>query len=429
MDTLRELIDDVLLAPMDHRISDTGVGYVRKGRHGLVAVTHDEQLANVEYVVRAHCANIGADLVSCTRTYVASPDALASVTPDLVSLTVPKTSATACQADQVVYVGRNGARVSVGTGRLMVTSPQTLPELSVPTNLVSRIVLSGNVGFSAGARSWALRNQIPVTFLSRRGSYLGQLVGSGLHGSRLLRQVELAGNRMMALPIAQGIVQSKLRQQVYILQKLARRSTTVDVSRVCGSLRNLASECQYCGNHAELMGVEGAASELYFSAIPEFLPPEVRFSGRSRRPPQDLANAALSYGYAILLSECVGALVACGLEPSLGVLHSVTDKRPSLALDLMEEFRPLLMDRTVFSLLRSRRLRAEHGIAEGEGVWLAPEGKKILTSEYEKTLQRSVRGALPGFAGSWRRHIGHEAQLLARAIMDPSYRWVGVVWR
>ena len=82
------------------------------------------------------------------------------------------------------------------------------------------------------------------------------------------------------------------------------------------------------------MGLEGAASRVYFSCLSRLVPPEGAFDGRSRRPPKDLANAAISYAYAILLAECTGALLAAGLEPSLGVLHASTDKHPSLALDL-----------------------------------------------------------------------------------------------
>ena len=82
------------------------------------------------------------------------------------------------------------------------------------------------------------------------------------------------------------------------------------------------------------MGLEGAASRVYFSCLSGLVPPEGAFDGRSRRPPKDLANAAISYAYAILLAECTGALLAAGLEPSLGVLHASTDKHPSLALDL-----------------------------------------------------------------------------------------------
>ena len=181
----------------------------------------------------------------------------------------------------------------------------------------------------------------------------------------------------------------------------------------------------------EIMGMEGAASNVYFACVAGLLPPEVSFPCRSRRPPKDMANAALSYAYSLLLGECTAALFAAGLEPSLGVLHASTDKRPSLSLDLMEEFRPLLVDRMVFGLLRSRRLRPEHAgpSDDGAGVWLTKDGKKAVVDGYEATLQRSVKGALPGFAGPWRRHIHHSAQLLGRAILEPDYDWVGVSWR
>ena len=181
----------------------------------------------------------------------------------------------------------------------------------------------------------------------------------------------------------------------------------------------------------EVMGIEGVCSNAYFDALAACVPADVTFNGRSRRPPRDLPNAALSYGYAILLSECVGALHAAGLEPSLGIAHAPTGKRPSLALDLMGQFRPLLVDQTVMALLRTRKLRPEHGVVEAEagGVWLGADGKKILVDAYEAACQRSVTGALPGYSGSWRRHIAHSVQMLAHAITEPDYQWNGVAWR
>lgn len=179
------------------------------------------------------------------------------------------------------------------------------------------------------------------------------------------------------------------------------------------------------------MGIEGACSNAYFDALAACVLADVTFDGRSRRPPRDLPNAALSYGCAILLSECVGALHAAGLEPSLGIAHAPTDKRPSLALDLMEQFRPLLVDQTVMAFLRTRTPRPERGVfvAEAGGVWLGADGKKILVDAYEARAQRSVTGTLPGYSGSWRRHITHSAQMLARAITEPDYQWSGVAWR
>ena len=137
----------------------------------------------------------------------------------------------------------------------------------------------------------------------------------------------------------------------------------------------------------EIMGIEGACSNAYFDALAGCVPADVTFDGRSRRPPRDLPNAALSYGYAILLSECVGALHAAGLEPSLGIAHAPTDKRPSLALDLMEQFRPLLVDQTVMALLRTRKLRPEHAALEAEAG-----GGSVAGSRRQENPRRRVRG-------------------------------------
>ena len=191
-----------------------------------------------------------------------------------------------------------------------------------------------------------------------------------------------------------------MRHQVSVLHRTGRRSRGNDVETPCTTIRQLAADAEQAADVDELMGLEGAASTAYLSCLSGLVPPDVAFDGRSRRPPKDLANAVLSYAYTILLAECTGALLAARLETSLGVLHASTDKRPSLSLDLMEEFRPLLVDRTVLPLLRSKRLRPEHATTspDGEGVWLNSKGKK------------RVRGDAPA-AGQGRhaRLLGHLA--------------------
>ena len=337
------------------------------------------------------------------------------------------------QADRILYVGRDGARVHVKAGCVLVDAPGSLPATSVPKNSVTRIVLSGNVGLSAGARSWAMRSSVDVVCLSRRGSYQGTLIGSnrGAHASRLLAQVALVGDRERRVRLAASLIGAKIRGQIHVLTRIARRDQAVHVADTTAHMHARRHSLAGARTLDEIMGIEGACSNAYFDALSGCVPADVTFDGRSRRPPRDLPNAALSYGYAILLSECVGALHAAGLEPSLGIAHAPTDKRPSLALDLMEQFRSLLVDQTVMALLRTRKLRPEHGVVEAEagGVWLGGDGKKILVDAYEAACQRSVTGALPGYSGSWRRHIAHSAQMLARAIAEPDYPWSGVAWR
>ena len=326
-----------------------------------------------------------------------------------------------------------GARVHVKAGRVLVDAPGSLPATSVPKNSVTRIVLSGNVGLSAGARSWAMRSSVDVVCLSRRGSYQGTLIGAnrGAHASRLLAQVALVGDRERRVRLAASLIGAKIRGQIHVLTRIARRDETVHVADTTAHMHAWRRSLTDARTLDEIMGIEGACSNAYFDALSACVPADITFDRRSRRPPRDLPNAALSYGYAILLSECVGALHAAGLEPSLGIAHAPTDKRPSLALDLMEQFRPLLVDQTVMALLRTRKLRPERGVVEAAagGVWLGADGKKILVDAYEAACQRSVTGALPGYSGSWRRHIAHSAQMLARDIAEPDYQWSGVAWR
>ena len=426
----RVLADGALL-DLDRYATGRGLRYSRVGTTLMLAAPNDRRLADAIDTVAAAAINTGARVTDVTTQHIDEEKALASVGID--PWTAKPSDEPTGQADRILYVGRDGARVHVKAGRVLVDAPGSLPATSLPKNSVTRIVLSGNVGLSAGARSWAMRSGVDVVCLSRRGSYQGTLIGAnrGAHASRLLAQVALTGDHERRVRLAASLIGAKIRGQIHVLTRIARRDETVHVADTTAHMHAWRRSLAGARTLDEIMGIEGACSTAYFDALSACVPADVTFDGRSRRPPRDLPNAALSYGYAILLSECVGALHAAGLEPSLGVAHAPTDKRPSLALDLMEQYRPLLVDQTVMALLRTRKLRPEHGVVEAEagGVWLGGDGKKILVDAYEAACQRSVTGALPGYSGPWRRHIAHSAQMLARAIAEPDYQWSGVAWR
>ena len=429
--TIASVLADAALLDLDRYATGRGLRYSRIGTTLMLAAPNERRLADAIDTVAAAAIGAGARVTDVTTQHIDEEKALASVGID-PWITRPSDEPTG-QADRILYVGRDGARVHVKAGRVLVDAPGSLPATSLPKNSVTRIVLSGNVGLSAGARSWAMRSGVDVVCLSRRGSYQGTLIGAnrGAHASRLLAQVALTGDRERRVRLAASLIGAKIRGQIHVLTRIARRDETVHVADTTAHMHAWRRSLGRARTLDEIMGIEGACSNAYFDALAACVPADVTFDGRSRRPPRDLPNAALSYGYAILLSECVGALHAAGLEPSLGVAHAPTDKRPSLALDLMEQFRPLLVDQTVMALLRTRKLRPEHGVVEAEagGVWLGSDGKKILVDAYEAACQRSVTGALPGYSGSWRRHIAHSAQMLARAIAEPNYQWSGVAWR
>ena len=413
---IMRVLADAALLDLDRYATGRGLLYSRVGTTLMLAAPSDQRLAEAIDAVAAAAINAGARVTDVTTQYIDDKKVLASVGID-PWVTRPSDEPTG-QADRILYVGRDGAHIHIKAGRVIVDAPGSLPSTSVPKNSVTRIVLSGNVGLSAGARSWAMRSSVDVVCLSRRGSYQGALIGAnrGAHASRLLAQVALTGDHERRVRLAASLIDAKIRGQIHVLTRIARRDETVHVADTTAHMHAWRRSLTDARTLDEIMGIEGACSNAYFDALSACVPADVTFDGRSRRPPRDLPNAALSYGYAILLSECVGALHAAGLEPSRGIAHAPTDKLPSLALDLMEQFRPLLVDQTVMALLRTCKLRPEHGVVEAEagGVWLGSDGKKTLVDAYEAACQRSVTGALPGYSGSWRRHIAHSAQMLAR---------------
>ena len=349
----------------------------------MLAAPSEQRLADAIDTVAAAAINAGARVTDLTTQYIDEGKALANVGID--PWTARPTDEPTGQADRILYVGRDGAHVHVKAGRVLADAPGSLPATSVPKNSVTRIVLSGNVGLSAGARSWAMRSGVDVVCLSRRGSYQGTLIGAnrGTHASRLLAQVVLTGDRERRVSLAASLIGAKIRGQIHVLTRIARRDETVHVADTTAHMHAWRRSLAGARTLDEIMGIEGACSNAYFDALAACVPADVTFDGRSRRPPRDLPNAALSYGYAILLSECVGALHAAGLEPSLGIAHAPTDKRPSLALDLMEQFRPLLVDQTVMALLRARANSAPNTASSrprpGECGWAATARKSSST--------------------------------------------------
>ena len=372
---IASVLADAALLDLDRYATGRGLRYSRVGTALMLAAPNDQRLADAIDTVAAAAIGAGARLTDVTTQYIDEEKALASIGID--PRATRSSDEPTGQADRILYVGRDGARVHVKAGRVLVDAPGSLPATSVPKYSVTRIVLSGNVGLSAGARSWAMRSGVDVVCLSRRGSYQGTLIGAnrGAHASRLLAQVALTGDHERRVRLAASLIGAKIRGQIHVLTRIARRDEAMHVADTTAHMHAWRRSLAGARTLDEIMGIEGACSNAYFDAP--------------------------------------------------------TDKRPSLALDLMEQFRPLLVDQTVMALLRTRKLRPEHGVAEAEagGVWLGSDGKKILVDAYEAASQRSVTGALPGYSGSWRRHIAHSAQMLARAIAEPDYQWSGVAWR
>lgn len=339
--------------------------------------------------------------------------------------------------NRVLYLGAQTAHARISKGRLIVEDRQKgggkpTKLFDVPCGHVSRIVAFGSVAISSGLRSWAMYNGVDIVLASRRGSYLGIMQGTKTetHSARLIAQVEI-NDTPRQLEISCAIIRAKIHKQIVVLQRFSKRESEEKVGNAITNMRKFMTMLDDTASIDEAMGLEGAAAKEYFAAYGSLLPDELAFTTRSRQPPLDLANASLSFLYTVLLGECVTALRAAGMDPGLGVLHNPQAKRPSLALDLLEEFRPLVADQVVLNAARRNRLNSKHARKDpkGQGILLTKKGREEILKAYEERMLQVVKGSIPDFAGSIRRHLYRQAQRLAGAIMHDDYEWSGMSWR
>jgi CRISPR-associated protein Cas1 len=331
---------------------------------------------------------------------------------------------------RTVFVDVQGAKISVRKGQLMVSSSDGEP-FAVPSSHVARVILFGAVQLSSSARDWALREGIDVTICSRIGIYRGRLEGSGSHRVSLRRaQYRMTGESDARLRVARAIVSGKVANQIALLSRYARRNSDDLINTAVVRLRSSRHGIETAPTIAVLMGHEGAAARAYFGAWNALLPDDVTFKGRSYRPALDTVNAALALGYSILTGNAVAAIAAAGLDPCAGVLHADSDGRPSLALDLIEEFRPLIVDTVVLDAFRRRILDERSSIESPDGVghWLAADTRGAFLRRLEERMLTYANHSPTGRRMSWRNALHLQADQLA-AVFQGTRSYEAVKWR
>jgi CRISPR-associated protein Cas1 len=321
--------------------------------------------------------------------------------------TFPQRAAAEASAprSKALYVTRQGAWIGAAGGQIRVRDAGPNELLSVPAEHVGHVVCWGSVAFSAGFRTEALTRDIDVVFLSRRGGYLGRLDSARSHGTELRQeQYRQAGNPEWRLAIARRLVAGKLANQRALLPRRHRRMGTepcLAAARAIEGRRRASLECQ---DIPALMGVEGSAAHPYFVALSALLDPAFGFRGRRRRPPPDPVNALLSLGYTPLVRECAGAAAAAGFDPNVGFLHARERARPSLALDLVEEFRAPVVDTAVLEALRGGALGpGDFRYEDGGACRLTDTGLRRFLGLFEQRMLTTFAHVPSGQRLSYRR--------------------------
>ncbi|WP_026174948.1 CRISPR-associated endonuclease Cas1 [Thermus igniterrae] len=302
----------------------------------------------------------------------------------------------------ILHLTHQGAALRLRQGRLLLELEGT-SLLSVPARQVRQVAVWGNVRLSNPALGFLLRQGVPILFLSLEGFLYGVAGAFPDLPPQLLR----AQFATEGLPLAKAFVEGKLRSAKVLLERY-RVAEAFEIARALERV-NVASRLE------TLRGIEGEGSRTYFAGLAQVLGTH-GFAGRTRRPPADPVNAALSYGYAVLLGRVLLALRLAGLHPEVGYLHTEARRQPALALDLMEEFRIPVVDAVVVSAFRRGEMGWSHVERRGGGVYLNEEGRRIFLRLLEERFLQEAWHPL-GFRKPYGEQIEVQAQRLKAAIL------------
>lgn len=282
---------------------------------------------------------------------------------------------------------------------------------------IAHVAVFGNATLTAGALRECLQQDVTVLWFSSGGWFSGYSIAHG--GSwvaRRIAQVRAADEPSLALSYARRFIEGKLRNQRTLLRRLGGEAGADSLAALMALVRQAAE----ASTLESLLGIEGTAARLYFSRFSAMLHQDLAggfdLEGRNRRPPKDPVNALLSFVYALLTKDATIAALAAGLDPQIGLMHQPRFGRPSLALDLAEEQRPLVADSTVVTLINNGEIRQSHFVRRGGAVALTASGRKRVIKAYERRMAVTLRHPLFGYEVSYRRALELQARQLAAAL-------------
>lgn len=310
---------------------------------------------------------------------------------------------------KVLHLTTPGARASLRRGQVLITHHKADP-VSVPIERVQAIVVHGNSDLSSALLRESFWRAIPVVWCSGTGRVVGWAATARTpNGLQRVRQHEAAAAGR--LDIAQAMVSAKIANQATLLR---RNGSAPEAVR---RLRQVQASALVADNLQILMGVEGEASAVYFGHFKTMLKPSwALWESRHGRGADDPVNVSLNVAYGVLLAECIRALVACGLDPHAGFLHSPNRNKPALALDLCEEFRPIVADSAVLRAFNNGEVRESDFTEVLGGMRMRDMGRKAIVTAMQQRLDTEIIHPTFGYRVTWRRAIEIQARLVLGVI-------------
>lgn len=328
-----------------------------------------------------------------------------------------------------IYVTTDDAFIGKIDERLKVRA-QKKTLLDVPMIKVDGVVVLGRATVSPAALIELLERKIPLSFMTGTGRFLGRLEPE-LNKNIFVRssQWQAAGETPRSIHVVQGFIRGKLKNYRSMLLR-AQREGIINLEAGITRIEQAINPIGQTSIIDALRGLEGAGSAAYFTHFGCLIRnSQFSFKSRNRRPPLDPVNALLSFGYALLMHDIQGAINIVGFDPYLGYLHTQRYGRPSLALDLMEEFRPLVVDAMVLSAINRKVLGPGDFSSEpvSHAVSLTDEGRRKFLRLYEQKKQSKFKHPVMGRQFTYQETFEVQARLLAKYLMGETEQYPPLV--
>jgi CRISP-associated protein Cas1 len=304
-----------------------------------------------------------------------------------------------------------------------------------PIHVIGGLVCLGRASISPSLMNACAEAGVTISFLTEHGRFLARVEGPR-SGNVLVRRTQhrTADNLAKSLVIAKGVVAAKLANQRTVIRRALRDyGENEGLAFAEKRITHVARHALAASDMDILRGCEGEGAALYFGTFDAMIrhdDPKFAFKGRSRRPPLDRTNALLSFLYAVLGNDCRGALEGVGLDPAIGFLHADRPGRMSLALDLMEEMRPVLADRLALSLINRRQLAvSDFDESETGAVLLNEAGRKSVLTAFSERKRQVLRHPFLGEDMPLGLVPHVQAQMLARHLRGDMDGYPGFFWK
>lgn len=322
------------------------------------------------------------------------------------------------------------------TLRIQAAGGRNGESVRVPLNKIDQIMVLGEITLTTPALHELLKRRIAVHYLTAHGQSYGALLADwGKNSGVRLAQYALAGDTARSFAVAKACISGKLQNMRTLLLRYARgRDNNAALQAAAQTIRGCLRDIERLNPPADtsdrmhglgpLLGLEGSGSAAYYGVLGTLLKGDWNFTGRIKRPPTDPVNAALSFGYTLLTNQTTSLVHAVGLDPGLGVLHQAGFGKPALALDIVEMFRPIIVDSVVMTMINTGQLTPRDFEEELGAYRLSDSARRTFLEKFEARLSEKVQHPLFGYQVSYRRCIELQIRLFAKYAQGEIERYV-----